>query len=988
MAALETSDRMLETSCGSPHYASPEIVGGKSYHGAPSDIWSCGIILFALLTGHLPFDDDNIRKLLYKVQEGKFHMPPELSPQAKDLIWKMLKVKPEDRITMPDILKHSLLRKYPAKLPSHGRNKSKAPIDPELVARPVQSQLDVDPEILKNLQTLWHGVSTDIILQKLLSDEPNSEKTFYCLLLKYRHDHSETTTVSKKKKISNSTSSNYILQSNTSPRRSQHRRTSSGGSSVVRRSKSRNAKGRNASRSRSHSRTRSHSRIIYSHTRSASKSSIVSSSSHRRHSSSGSNGHMRTKSNASIVSCSPPPPLPSEAVQMVEAELRQQQADSQESSDFVSMLEQAFNFDKKQAATSRALSNPINPASTAYSESNRRVVSEPHKDYVNHDVPPKLTKSPIYQYSSSFDTSSVREIPPPGTPSIINITSTTTLPLKNNSDVYLPIELEEDRFADAIEEEMDLHLKKSFDYTKTHQHYLHQQQLQLKDPQKRHQQKQQHRPELERVRSPVMLSQTKFGDNNELYKSLNLLETPNIHRDNDDSCQQHIPRLPSSENSSTKRTLTRSGDSRLHISSLLKTDSFNTINGDNKRPKSMLALSESSTFYYPSRSSVGQHNSSMLLEPTYRYSSSTTLLTNSNNPRHSAPSNILLNNNNNSRRYEEGIQEESSRSNSPNKLRAVSAYERTTTPATGVRQLPATGQPSVASQTPGLNNSKGGSSLFRKFSLTPKRAAPAAPVNGHPQQPIIQSVTPAGGDTYENLGRNGNINPGSTTLAPKSRIISHSETIKTTTTRATSGTTWKSTASSRMTSTVSTPATVSAPTYDQPEVLKMPVSKQDSGPKQNWFMKMLKTVRSETKGYYSSYSAGTLRRMIVQILVEWQRYGISNISEDTTTSTIRAKISSRNVLSLRSSKFRIEIETHLVRSSYYTKPQYLGDSASKGSLTSIVIVQERGSTSSFLRFVGELENALDDRNALIMREGQTFQGAGGKMLDNPLGIYA
>ena len=987
MAALETSDRMLETSCGSPHYASPEIVGGKSYHGAPSDIWSCGIILFALLTGHLPFDDDNIRKLLYKVQEGKFHMPPDLSPQAKDLIWRMLKVKPEDRIMMSDILEHPLLRKYPAKLSSHGRSRSKVPIDPELVAKPVHSQLDVDPEILKNLQTLWHGVSTDIILQKLLSDEPNSEKTFYCLLLKYRHDHSETTAVPKKKKLPNSTSSNYLLQSNASPRRSKHRRTSSGGSPVVRRPKSRNTRGRNASRSRSHSRTRSHSRIIYPHTRSASKSSIVSSSSHRRHSSNGSNGHTRTKSNSSIVSCSPPPPLPSEAVKMVEAELRQQQADNQESSDFVSMLEQAFNFDKKQAANSRALSNPINHASTAYSEPNRRVVSEPHKDYDNHDVPPKLTKSPTYQYSSSFDTSSVREIPPPGTPPIMNAASTTTLPLKNNSDVYLPIELEEDRFADAIEEEMDLHLKKSFDYTKTHQHYLHQQQLQHQEPQKRQQQPQQHRSEFERVRSPGMLSQTKFGDNSELYKSLNFPETPIINRDTDDGFQQHILRLPSFENPSTKRSLTRSGDSRLHISSLLKTDSFNTINEDSKRPKSMLAFSESSTFNYPSRSSIGHNSSSMLLEPTYRYSSSATLLTNSNNPRHSAPSNILLNNNNNnnnSRRYEEGIQEVNSRSNSPNKLRAVSAYERTTTSATGVRQLPATGQHLLTSQMSGagLNSSKGGSSLFRKFSLTPKRAAPAAPVNGHPQQP----VTLAGGDTYDDLNRIGN-NSGS---APKSRIISHSETIKTTTTRATSGTTWKSTASSRMTSTASTPATVSAPTYDQPEVLKMPVSKQNSGPKQNWFMKMLKTVRSETKGYYSSYSAGTLRRMIVQILVEWQRYGISNISEDTTTSTIRAKISSRNVLSLRSSKFRIEIETHSVRSSYYTKPQYLGggDSATKGTLTSIVIVQERGSTSSFLRFLGELEKALDDRDALIMREGKTFQGTNSKMLDNPLGIYA
>ncbi|ODQ58872.1 hypothetical protein WICANDRAFT_22521, partial [Wickerhamomyces anomalus NRRL Y-366-8] len=109
MAALEINSKLLETSCGSPHYASPEIVTGKNYHGSPSDVWSCGIILFALLTGHLPFDDENIRKLLIKVQTGKFIMPNYLSKDAKDLIWKMLKVNPMERIKIQDILKHPLL---------------------------------------------------------------------------------------------------------------------------------------------------------------------------------------------------------------------------------------------------------------------------------------------------------------------------------------------------------------------------------------------------------------------------------------------------------------------------------------------------------------------------------------------------------------------------------------------------------------------------------------------------------------------------------------------------------------------------------------------------------------------------------------------------------------------------------------------------------------------------------------------------------------
>ncbi len=98
MAAMEIQNHMLETSCGSPHYASPEIVAGKAYHGAASDIWSCGVVLFALLVGRLPFDDPNMRVLLQKVRAGKFEMPSHIPVGAKDLIRRMLIVDPEARI--------------------------------------------------------------------------------------------------------------------------------------------------------------------------------------------------------------------------------------------------------------------------------------------------------------------------------------------------------------------------------------------------------------------------------------------------------------------------------------------------------------------------------------------------------------------------------------------------------------------------------------------------------------------------------------------------------------------------------------------------------------------------------------------------------------------------------------------------------------------------------------------------------------------------
>lgn len=187
MAALEVDEKLLETSCGSPHYASPEIVAGKNYHGAPSDIWSCGIILFALLTGHLPFDDENIRKLLMKVQNGRFIMPTDLSWEAKDLISKMLQVNPDDRITIEGILRHPLLTKHAGSPDDEARE-----LDLILHSniKPIQSMDSIDTEIVRNLCILFHNCPEEQVIKCLLSPNKSPEKMFYYLLMKYRNEHS------------------------------------------------------------------------------------------------------------------------------------------------------------------------------------------------------------------------------------------------------------------------------------------------------------------------------------------------------------------------------------------------------------------------------------------------------------------------------------------------------------------------------------------------------------------------------------------------------------------------------------------------------------------------------------------------------------------------------------------------------------------------------------------------------------------------------
>merc|ERR1712020_738916 len=91
---------MLETSCGSPHYACPEVIRGEKYDGRRADVWSCGVILYALLVGALPFDDDNLRQLLEKVKRGAFHIPHFVPPDCQNLLRGMIEVNSDKRLVV------------------------------------------------------------------------------------------------------------------------------------------------------------------------------------------------------------------------------------------------------------------------------------------------------------------------------------------------------------------------------------------------------------------------------------------------------------------------------------------------------------------------------------------------------------------------------------------------------------------------------------------------------------------------------------------------------------------------------------------------------------------------------------------------------------------------------------------------------------------------------------------------------------------------
>lgn len=99
----------LTTCCGSPAYAAPELIQGKAYIGSEADIWSMGVLLYALLCGFLPFDDDNMMILYRKILRGKFNIPKWLSPTSVLILNQMLQVDPKKRITIKHLLNHPWL---------------------------------------------------------------------------------------------------------------------------------------------------------------------------------------------------------------------------------------------------------------------------------------------------------------------------------------------------------------------------------------------------------------------------------------------------------------------------------------------------------------------------------------------------------------------------------------------------------------------------------------------------------------------------------------------------------------------------------------------------------------------------------------------------------------------------------------------------------------------------------------------------------------
>lgn len=107
----------LKTACGSPCYAAPEMISGLAYNGTKVDIWSLGVVLFALVNGYLPFEDPDTSELYRKILSVEYDMSDHVSEDVADLISRILTTDPDKRITIPEIRRHPWFNLVQSTLP-------------------------------------------------------------------------------------------------------------------------------------------------------------------------------------------------------------------------------------------------------------------------------------------------------------------------------------------------------------------------------------------------------------------------------------------------------------------------------------------------------------------------------------------------------------------------------------------------------------------------------------------------------------------------------------------------------------------------------------------------------------------------------------------------------------------------------------------------------------------------------------------------------
>ena len=190
LSNIMTDGNFLKTSCGSPNYAAPEVIGGKLYAGPEVDVWSCGVILYVLLVGRLPFDDEHIPSLFAKIARGTYSIPQWMPSGAASLIKRMLVVNPVQRATIDEIRQDPwFLTDLPAYLQPPVEEFLNTGVDPN---KAIQKR-DIAPNASVQVQERLHNEVTDKISktmgygktdveEALQSEEPSAIKDAYMIV--------------------------------------------------------------------------------------------------------------------------------------------------------------------------------------------------------------------------------------------------------------------------------------------------------------------------------------------------------------------------------------------------------------------------------------------------------------------------------------------------------------------------------------------------------------------------------------------------------------------------------------------------------------------------------------------------------------------------------------------------------------------------------------------------------------------------------------
>ncbi|BGP18644.1 serine/threonine-protein kinase gin4 [Rhodosporidiobolus nylandii] len=183
MATFQPEGDMLKTSCGSPHYAAPEVIRGTPYHGSLADVWSSGVVLYAMFARRLPFDDEHIPTLLEKIKSEGYEMHESIGGAARDLVRRCLEKDTARRIALDDVTKHPYLRPLPHVAP---------PLSLEAIypPRPVQDSFpleagDLDELVLESLAVVLK-VGNAEAAQRMVVEDRGRARLFYSVLRGFR----------------------------------------------------------------------------------------------------------------------------------------------------------------------------------------------------------------------------------------------------------------------------------------------------------------------------------------------------------------------------------------------------------------------------------------------------------------------------------------------------------------------------------------------------------------------------------------------------------------------------------------------------------------------------------------------------------------------------------------------------------------------------------------------------------------------------------